>query len=96
MTAPPFISDEITSESVLRRYRKSLSQIALVCIAYIVAGRLGLRVPFTGGNVSPGLARCWHCTRRELLASELAFSLLRMVQFTTRRRYIPSTIHSGS
>jgi two-component system, NarL family, sensor histidine kinase FusK len=53
MTAPPFISDEITSESVLRRYGKSLSQIALVCIAYFVAARLGLAVPFTSGNVSP-------------------------------------------
>jgi hypothetical protein len=53
MTAPPFISEEITSESVLRRYGKSLSQIALVCIAYFVAARLGLAVPFTSGNVSP-------------------------------------------
>jgi signal transduction histidine kinase len=32
---------------------KYLSQTALVCIAYFMAGRLGLAVPFTSGNVSP-------------------------------------------
>src|SRR5437764_13699642 len=36
-----------------RAFGKYLSQTALVCIAYFVAGRLGLAVPFTSGNVSP-------------------------------------------
>jgi signal transduction histidine kinase len=36
-----------------RAFGKYLSQTALVCIAYFVAGRIGLAVPFTSGNVSP-------------------------------------------
>src|SRR5438045_3786006 len=36
-----------------RAFGKYLSQTALVCIGYFVAGRLGLAVPFTSGNVSP-------------------------------------------
>ena len=37
----------------LRKHGKYLSQIALVASAYFAAGRLGLAVPFTSGNVSP-------------------------------------------
>jgi len=53
MTTSLSASNDIAGKSVLPAAGKYLSQTALVGLAYFVAGRLGLAVPYTSGNVSP-------------------------------------------
>src|SRR6266852_6543240 len=53
MTTSLSASNDIAGKSVLPAAGKYVSQTALVGLAYFVAGRLGLAVPYTSGNVSP-------------------------------------------
>src|ERR1700730_7452630 len=53
MTTSLSASNDIAGKSVLPAAGKYLSQTALICLVYFVAGRLGLAVPYASGNVSP-------------------------------------------